>query len=464
MLPAELRWPPHPYRAGFCITDDTDTATLESVRAVYDVLADLGVFATKTVWAFPPEEPCGIPGLPASILRGITLADPDYRRYCVGLGQRGFEVALHGASAGNNRRATIQRAFALLDELVPRSPVYICHAKNADNPYWQDKVVARGPLRALLSLYGRGHRCSGEDPASPYYWGDLCRERVRYIRLLRTRNLDTLAANPAMPYFEREKPFVNGWFSATKRSFRDATATVALDALESAWGLTVLYQYLCRYFDPATRRPQVDFLADAARLASRSRVWKAPTGVILDRLRTLQGVFLATRGRELWIANAGDDDAAELQLETRATLAAAPPAGVESTAGIVRVPRVAAGEVLRLEFRDALDVRGRRVVRLSKSGTGRGRFGHGEVFVNTGPAPWAPPGGPAVPPGAVRIGWEPGLERIRPYSRASDLELTRLFLAQSSIIVREILFRGRALDSNRWLSGEEIRLEDHDTW
>jgi hypothetical protein len=64
----------------------------------------------------------------------------------------------------------------------------------------------------------------------------------------------------------------------------------------------------------------------------------------------------------------------------------------------------------------------------------------------------------------VRIGWEPGLERIRPYSRASDLELTRLFLAQSSIIVREILFRGRALDSNRWLSGEEIRLEDHDTW
>jgi len=107
---AELRWPPHPYRGGFCITDDTDTAELETVRIVYDFLAAQGLRTTKTVWAFPPEEPCGIPGLPDSIQRGITLADPDYLRYCEQLARQGFEVTLHGATAGNNRSATTRRA------------------------------------------------------------------------------------------------------------------------------------------------------------------------------------------------------------------------------------------------------------------------------------------------------------------------------------------------------------------
>src|SRR5262249_25576379 len=173
---AELRWPPAPYRAGFTITDATDAASLDTVRAVYDVLDAHGVRVTKTVWVFPPEEPCGIPALPASIQRGVTLADPGYRRYCEHLAARGFEITLHGATAGTNRRATIERAFADLDQSFPRPATYICHAKNADNPYWQEKVVARGPLRWLLSTYARGHRCSGEDPASPYFWGDLCRE------------------------------------------------------------------------------------------------------------------------------------------------------------------------------------------------------------------------------------------------------------------------------------------------
>jgi len=98
MAVAELRWPPSPYRAGFTITDDTDAATLETVRAVYDVLDANGVRATKTVWAFPPEEPCGIPALPPSIQRGVTLADPDYRRYCERLAERGFEITLQGAT------------------------------------------------------------------------------------------------------------------------------------------------------------------------------------------------------------------------------------------------------------------------------------------------------------------------------------------------------------------------------
>jgi hypothetical protein len=58
----------------------------------------------------------------------------------------------------------------------------------------------------------------------------------------------------------------------------------------------------------------------------------------------------------------------------------------------------------------------------------------------------------------------PGLEATAPRSRAADQELTRLFLAQASIVSRELLLRKRAMDSNRWLGAERIVLEDHDTW
>ena len=464
MARAELRWPPYPYRAGFCITDDTDSAELATVRAVYDVLAANGVRTTKTVWAFPPEEPCGIPALPSSIQRGVTLEDPDYLRYCEWLGAQGFEISLHGATAGNNRRTTIERAFARMDRHFPRAHTYICHAKNADNPYWQEKTVARGPLRAALSLYARGHRTSGEDPRSPYFWGDLSLERVRYIRLLRTGSLDTLAANPSMPYFEREKPFVRGWFAATKRSFRDATAHEALNALEHTWGVTVLYQYLCRYADPRGTGPIASFAEGLARLVTHSRVWADTTSRLMDRLRLVQGVWIGARDRSLVVFNTNDEEALELQLETSGRLSGAPAPGVHAADGVIRIERLPARSALRLSFDERIEGRGRTAVELDARGRARGDFGHGSVWLNAGAQPWQLDPATRVESMSFTIRFARGLETVAPRSRASDLELTRLFLGQSGIIAREFLFKGRSVDSRRWLDSAQITLEDHDSW
>ncbi len=35
---AKLLWSPFPYKAGICITDDTDAATFGQVKSVYDYL------------------------------------------------------------------------------------------------------------------------------------------------------------------------------------------------------------------------------------------------------------------------------------------------------------------------------------------------------------------------------------------------------------------------------------------
>jgi len=52
MSPAKLIWPPFPYQAGFCITDDPDDEDLESVKLVYDYLQAIGLVTTKAVWPF----------------------------------------------------------------------------------------------------------------------------------------------------------------------------------------------------------------------------------------------------------------------------------------------------------------------------------------------------------------------------------------------------------------------------
>lgn len=453
-------WAPWPYRAGFCITDDTDAATTASVRAVYDALHEHGLTATKTVWAYEPEEPCGIPSTPASTLRGVTLADPEYLALVRDLASRGFEVALHGASAGNNRRERTIAALDLAGDLFGGTDTFICHSKNADNLYWEQKVAPNAALRRLLSLYSR-HACSGEIEGSPYFWGDVARERVRHIRLFRTRNTNTLAVDPEMPYFETAKPYVRGWFSATKRSFHDCTTAEALRRLVDENGLTVLYQYLHRYARPDGTVDPV-FLADAARLAGESRIWSATAGAAMARLRQMQGVVIATRGREAWIANAGAGAVHDVQLLVPDGVDASA-AGAERHGEVLRLPSLAAGAVLPLGLPAPAHFAGARALRLDAAGRGRRRLGLATAYVNAGDTPWEV-AGTTVPAGAARLVGDAGYAVDPPLSVPGQAYRTRLFAGQMAIITRELALRRRSMDPEAFLGAETIPLEDHGNW
>jgi hypothetical protein len=298
-------WTPYPFEAGFAITDDTDGASFESVKIVYDYLRQVGLVTTKTVWAFPPVDGCGIPNLPQAALRGVTLQDPSYLHYCKDLNRCGFEIGLHGASAGNNKRDQILRAFDMMNSYFRCEGTYICHAKCADNPYWEEKVIAGGMRHALLKLLCR-HTCCGELPGSEYFWGDICLQHVKQIRLYHTRALNTLGANPSMPFFDPAKPFVRGWFSATRGSFMDCTSDRALAALKRDNGCTVLAQHLHQYADMAAKSPAAPFREAAERLAAEKSIWVASAAAIMNRLRAVQGLYLAYRKNQCWLCNIGD--------------------------------------------------------------------------------------------------------------------------------------------------------------
>lgn len=466
MPAAELLWPPHPHRAGFCITDDTDAATMPGVRGVYDLLASIGLKTSKTVWVLDPIEPCGIPPLPPSILRGITLQSSEYLAFCEKLAERGFEICLHGASAGNNARERTEAALQFIDRHFGGAGTYVCHAKNAENLYWHEKVAPRGPAQWALAPMSR-YRCSGEDPTSPYFWGDLCLEKVRHVRLFRTRDVDTLARNPSMPYFDPEKPFVRGWFAATKRSFHDCTSEAALVDLEREHGLCVLYQYMHRYADPLSGRLDETFRADAERLMSRAGVLVDTTTALMERLRLVQGVFLATRGRELWVGNANTEDITELQVRVPGTsvLPGDPAAAIAGTDvdAIVRIERLQACGLLRLECAAPISA-GPRAIALDGQGHGSLAFGFGSVFVNAAESTWEPSPGLAIASRSCRVKFQESVAALRPMRRAPPAELYGLLTGQLGIIAREVIWKGRSLSSERFLGAKRIALEDHSNW
>jgi hypothetical protein len=456
---ARLLWTQYPYRAGFCITDDTDAATLIQTKAVYDFLLDRRFVTTKTVWPFTPVEPSGIPPTPDSTLRGVTLADQEYLQYCTMLRSHGFEICLHGASAGNNVRKRTADAFDLLTRHFGNAQTFICHSKNAENIYWEHKVTRLFPFTLLLRLYSK-HTCSGEDEHSPYFWGDICRERVQQIRLYRTRNINTLGANPSMPYHCPNKPYVHYWFSATKRRIADCATDAALKRLLGENGLTVLYQYLHRYADPATGALNGDFTAAVETLRAEHALHVATVSEHMARLRHVRNVVAARYRDNYWIVNLstvrlagiqfaiGDGGKVEIDSET-----------VKVDGNRLFVPALDSMAAAYFTCRCPLRFGKCTNVDLQR---GKSRTVH-------------------VPRGTVAVRIDKitstAMDRCLRYDlrEAVDehprieslpmLEEARLIVDQFRIIAREILSGGRTLDCNRYLdASREILLENHDNW
>lgn len=318
-----LRWP-YPYRWAFGITDDTDGATVDTVREVYEFCLSLGIRPTKSVWTHPATEPCGyVRRMPPD--PGVTLEDAEYRAYCQGLAARGVEISLHGASAGNNTREQVIAGFARVREVfgaVP--PVYTCHSLNAEHPHWGEShfgsPITRRAARALLR---RRERFFGEVEGDPHYWLDHCWESVRYVRLFRTLDLNVLRRNPSMPYHQHDKPGVRFWFSATAQD-HEACRKVsrrAMDRLAREDGAFLLYAHM-HHFVSAGASTESGLRGDvegALRLiGEREDCWKAGASEILDRCLASKNLIVTVRRRGTVVTNPTAVPLPDFQFASRA--------------------------------------------------------------------------------------------------------------------------------------------------
>ena len=273
-------------RFAFSIVDDSDLATLERVRPVYEVLHRNGVRTTKTVWVFPTNNSSH------ETNQGDSLADPDYRDFIIELQSKGFEIALHGVRGGSSPRAQVIAGLDEFKRVLGHDPtMQVNHSLNRDNVYWGAARWSSPPLRWLYSLITE-REFDGENPESPYFWGDELKARIKYVNQFTFGNINLLNITPSIPYRLTDRPLVKFWFPTADGDnldrFLELLSPHNLDRLEREGGLCLVFAHMGA--GSFNRGSGVDprFEARIKDLASRNG-WFAPASEILDYLQQQPG-------------------------------------------------------------------------------------------------------------------------------------------------------------------------------
>jgi hypothetical protein len=276
-----VSWP-NGHKFAFTIFDDTDWATVEKVRPVYDLLTDLGMRTTKSVWVLRCEG--------RAMNEGATCDDREYREWVMSLQNQGFEIGIHNVSPTTSTREETRRGLERFRELFGEEKIIHCnHLGCQENMYWYDARLTswrRGLYRALTLRRPNGVS-RGHVEGDPLFWGDLCREHISYVRNFVFDELNTLAVCPEMPYHNAFRPFVNYWFASANgsslRRFLGNFTFANLDRLIEEGGLCIAYVHFAADF---ARDGQIDeeFRRRLEYVASHNG-WFAPVSAVLDHLR-----------------------------------------------------------------------------------------------------------------------------------------------------------------------------------
>ena len=278
-MSSPISWPEGKAFA-FTVFDDPDSQTVEAGREIYAFLADLGFRTTKAVW------PVRGGGDPSD--HGGTCAEPEYRAWVQGLQARGFEIAFHNATLHTSRREETARALEEFRALFGSDPKsfaqhYFCN----ENVHWGDHRASRNHrLIYNLATGGRNHRrFHGSTEGHPEFWGDICRNRIKYVRNFVFAGINTLKLCPQMPYHDPERPYVNYWFAASEGAkapaFIDRITEAAQDRLEQERGACIMYTHFGHGYHDGGLDPR--FRQVMTRLAKRNG-WFVPVSELLDFL------------------------------------------------------------------------------------------------------------------------------------------------------------------------------------
>ncbi len=279
-----ITWP-EGKRFAFTVFDDTDSATLRNVGPVYAFLRDLGFRTTKSIWPIAGDQ--------EPVLGGSTCEDDDYREWLLQLKAEGFEIALHNATYHDSTRNETIRAFDRFKEVFGSDPLSLAnHTSNAEGIYWGANRVsgARALFYKVLTRFRR-RRFRGHRDGDSLFWGDICKQRVKYVRNFVFSDINTLAACPLMPYYDPIRPCVNSWFASaeggTLGSFNQTIGEADQDRLEKEGGACIMYTHFAKgFYCDGQIEPRFRQLME--RLAEKQG-WFVPVADLLDYLQSKRG-------------------------------------------------------------------------------------------------------------------------------------------------------------------------------
>ena len=80
----------------------------------------------------------------------------------------------------------------------------------------------------------------------------IIKGKIKYVRNYTFHNINTLQMNPAMPYHDFNKPYVNLWFSSSDghdvNTFNNLLKEENLDRLEQEHGVCIIYTHFSNGF------------------------------------------------------------------------------------------------------------------------------------------------------------------------------------------------------------------------
>jgi hypothetical protein len=208
------------------------------------------------------------------------------------LQRKGFEIALHGVRGGSSPRADIAAGLSEFKRVLGRYPrMQVNHSQNQDNLYWGHHLFSFPPFRWAVDAAANS-KFSGHDPASPYFWGDIAKQRIDYVRRFTFPEANLLQVDTSFPYRLADKPYVNYWFPTSNgrvlEDFDRLLSPENLDALERDGGVCLVYAHLGAGSFNRGSRLDPRFEARINEVAARNG-WFATASEILDFLRQQPG-------------------------------------------------------------------------------------------------------------------------------------------------------------------------------
>ena len=279
---------PNQRQFAFTIFDDTDFSTVDNTRPVYELLSNLGFHTTKSVWPLAHVTS----GYTGNRIGGSTLQDRDYQHFVLELRDKGFEIALHNVGNHDSTREAVCQGLESFRSIVGAYPR--CHANhfmNRDNLYWGEQRLNSTMLRMghrFANLFQKRPTFEGHIPTSPYFWADIGRQHISYVRNFVFRDINLDRINPTLPYHDPGKPLVNFWFSscegAAVESYCERISEANQDKLEDEGGVCIMYTHFSQGF--VSNQSLHSRFCELMQRLSRMNGWFVPVTTLLDHLRS----------------------------------------------------------------------------------------------------------------------------------------------------------------------------------
>jgi len=286
MIP-KINWPGGKDFA-FSIFDDPDLDTVENVATIYSFLSDLGLRTTKAVW---PLNGSGTPKV-----AGATCEDTQYLKWILRLRDLGFEIALHNVTHHTSTRDKTLQGIERFCQLFGYYPYSMAnHTGCNESIYWGAERLTGNSRRLYRLLHVLANRrevlSEGHIENSHLFWGDLCRQRIKYVRNFVFPDINTLKVCSSMPYHDPRRPYVNYWFASSEgahvESFNAMLSEKNQDQLAKEGGACIMYSHLAYGFlDNGTLNQRFKMLMERI---SGMNGWFVPVHTLLDHILSIRG-------------------------------------------------------------------------------------------------------------------------------------------------------------------------------